>query len=59
MVYDDPTTDPRGVALSHEGVLAAVLLDGVTTSSYSDLPRVSRTALLLGLRPLTVAVGLR
>ncbi len=38
MVYDDPTTDPRGVALSHEGVLAAVLLDGVTTSSYSSTP---------------------
>jgi hypothetical protein len=32
MVYDDPSTDPRGVALSHEGYLAAVLLDGVTTS---------------------------
>ena len=38
MVYDDPSTDPRGVALSHEGVLAAVLLDGVTTSSYSGTP---------------------
>ncbi len=35
--YDDPT-DPRGVALSHEGVLAAVLLDGATTSSYSATP---------------------
>ncbi len=38
MVYDDPTTDPRGVALSHEGVLAAVLLDGANTSSYSGTP---------------------
>jgi hypothetical protein len=38
MVYDDPTTDPRGVALFHEGVLAAVLLNGATTSSYSSTP---------------------
>jgi hypothetical protein len=38
MFYDDPATDPRGVALSHEGVLAAVLLDGVTTSSYASTP---------------------
>ncbi len=38
LVHDDPSTDPRGVALSHEGYLAAVLLDGVTTSSYSSTP---------------------
>jgi hypothetical protein len=38
MVHDDPTTDPRGVALAHEGYLACVLLDGVTTGSYSTTP---------------------
>jgi hypothetical protein len=35
---EDPDRDPRGVLLKHEGYLAAVLLDGVTTASYSRTP---------------------
>jgi hypothetical protein len=38
LIRDDREADPRGVLLRHEGVLAAVLLDGATTSSYSSRP---------------------
>jgi hypothetical protein len=38
LIRDDREADPRGVLLRHEGFLAAVLLDGVTTASYSGTP---------------------